>query len=151
MLYLETNQLNHGSYLESNIDVHALVRALRIVLKVVHTEPLSDHLIFNDPKTQPNADKTSMYWLADQDPETLTDEEIEEWVRMNAGTLFHPVSFHLLHVPCWPIPTFNRLVHAVSQTHHQLGSSTLLFVSSGLKICAYVTPQSSPHKLLLIQ
>jgi len=80
------------NYLESNIDVHALVRALRIVLKVVHTEPLSDHLIFSDPKTQPNADKTSMYWLADQDPETLTDEEIEEWVRMNAGTLFHPTS-----------------------------------------------------------
>jgi len=80
------------NYLNSNIEVHALIRAVRLVLKIAHTEPLSDHLIFNDPKIQPNTDKTSMYWLADQDPETLTDEEIEEWIRGNAGTLFHPTS-----------------------------------------------------------
>ncbi|KAF8338956.1 uncharacterized protein EI90DRAFT_3039823 [Cantharellus anzutake] len=42
----------------------------RIVLKVPRTKPLSDHF-FVDPKEKPNNDMANMYWLADQDSETL--------------------------------------------------------------------------------
>lgn len=52
--------------------------------------PLADKLIF-DYSTK-NDDMTNMYWLTDQDPETLTDEKIEAWLRVNAETLYHPVS-----------------------------------------------------------
>lgn len=32
------------------------------------------------------------YWLADQDPDTLTDEVLEKWLRGNVETLYHAVS-----------------------------------------------------------
>lgn len=53
-----------------------------------------------------------MYWLADQDPETLTDEQIGQWLRVNVETLHHPVS-----PPCivhdWRrlIPTIYEVLH----------------------------------------
>lgn len=33
-----------------------------------------------------------MYWIADQDPDTLTDEQIEKWLKLQVETLYHPVS-----------------------------------------------------------
>ncbi|KAF8329771.1 GMC oxidoreductase [Cantharellus anzutake] len=80
------------NYLESKVDLQALVRGVRIVLKIARTKPLSDHLVFVDPKEKPNNDMMNMYWLADQDPETLTDKDIENWIRLHAETLYHPTS-----------------------------------------------------------
>ena len=36
-----------------------------------------------------------MYWIGDQDPETLTDETIEKWLRQGVETLYHPVRSRL--------------------------------------------------------
>ena len=62
------------------------------MLRIAHTKPLADQLIFPGP----NPDKNDVHWLADADPETLTDGDIVEWVRRNAETLYHPVSLQFL-------------------------------------------------------
>lgn len=67
-----------------------MIRSIRIILNVVKTSPLADGLIIDYSKK--NEDMDDMYWLADQDPATLTDEMIEAWLRVNVQTLYHPVS-----------------------------------------------------------
>lgn len=39
-----------------------------------------------------------MYWIGDQDPETLTDETIEKWLRQGVETLYHPVRSRLCSI-----------------------------------------------------
>jgi len=65
------------------------MRAVRTTITIAHTSPLCDKLVLGyNPN---NEDMNDMYWLADQDPETLTDEKLEAWVRLHAETLYHPV------------------------------------------------------------
>jgi len=76
------------NYFDNKVDLEALARAVRVTLRIAHAKPLADHLIFPGP----NPDKNDIFWLADADPETLTDEDLVEWLRRNAETLYHPVS-----------------------------------------------------------
>lgn len=69
------------------------MRAIRTMLTIVHSAPLADKLIFD--YSQSNDDVNSLYWLADQDPDLLTDEKLEDWIRHHAETLYHPVSSFL--------------------------------------------------------
>lgn len=75
------------------------MRAVRTTIAIAHTPPLSDKLVF-DYETK-NEDMNDMYWLADQDPETLTDKKLEAWARLHAETLYHPV--HILVAYLRPI------------------------------------------------
>jgi len=65
------------------------MRVVRTTVAIAHTSPLRDKLVL-DYNTN-NEDMNGMHWLADQDPETLTDEKLEAWVRLHAETLYHPV------------------------------------------------------------
>jgi choline dehydrogenase len=66
-----------------------LIRSVRVSLTIAHTSPLADKLVFDYSKK--NDDMNDLYWLADQDPETLTDERLETWLRGDAETIYHPV------------------------------------------------------------
>ena len=87
-----------NSYFQNKLDLENLMRAVRTTIAIAHTSPLSDKLVFEYDTN--NKDMNDMYWLADQDPETLTDEKLAAWVRLHAQTLYHPVraliSFHAL-------------------------------------------------------
>lgn len=65
------------------------MRGVRLTLSIARTTPLADKLILN-PRKNDNMDDA--YWLSDQDPDTLTDEVLEKWLRGNVQTLYHPVN-----------------------------------------------------------
>ena len=62
---------------------------MRVSLTIAHTPPLADKLVFDYSKK--NDDTNHLYWLADQDPETLTDERLEAWLRNHVQSAYHPV------------------------------------------------------------
>ncbi|CAE6535768.1 unnamed protein product [Rhizoctonia solani] len=74
------------NYFADPNDIKTLVQGVRLVLKIAHTKPLADKLIF-----KPNTDKANVFFMGDQDPATVTDEEIEGWIRREAETIYHPV------------------------------------------------------------
>lgn len=74
------------------------MRAARVTLHIAHTSPMADHLEFDYSKG--NQDIDNIYWLADQDPDSLTDEKLEQWVRRHAETLYHPVRIISMRVQC---------------------------------------------------
>lgn len=78
-----------GSYFDNKVDIQNFIRGVRAVLTIAKTSPLADKLIFD--YTKKNDDMESGYWLADQDPNTLTDEVLEKWLRGNVETLYHAV------------------------------------------------------------
>lgn len=77
------------SYFENKADIQNLIRSVRVSLAIAQTSPLAEQLVVNYSKK--NDDMDDMYWLADQDPGTLTDERLESWLRGNVQTLYHPV------------------------------------------------------------
>ncbi|KAH7341232.1 GMC oxidoreductase [Rhizoctonia solani] len=74
------------NYFADPNDVKTLVQGVRIALKIAHTKPLADKLIF-----KPNQDESNIFFMGDQDPATVTDEVIEAWIRREAETIYHPV------------------------------------------------------------
>lgn len=80
---------NYLSYFENKADIQNFIRSVRVSLAIAHTSPLADKLLFDGSKR--NDDMNDLYWLADQDPETLTDERLETWLRGNVETVYHPV------------------------------------------------------------
>ncbi|GJJ09788.1 hypothetical protein Clacol_004012 [Clathrus columnatus] len=67
-------------YLEKHNDVAVLVRGIRLMMKVVQTEPLASALEKHD------------HPLFDHDLHKSSDEELESEVRKRIFTLFHPTS-----------------------------------------------------------
>ncbi|CAE6461743.1 unnamed protein product [Rhizoctonia solani] len=74
------------NYFADPNDVKTLVQGVRIALKIAHTQPLADKLVF-----KPNQDKSNIFFMGDQDPATVTDDVIEAWIRREAETIYHPV------------------------------------------------------------
>ncbi|GJJ09802.1 hypothetical protein Clacol_004026 [Clathrus columnatus] len=67
-------------YLEKHNDVAVLVRGLKLIMKIVRTEPVSSVIERrDDPRFDHDLDKAS-------------DEELEDLVRKRVETLFHPSS-----------------------------------------------------------
>ncbi|KAG9084614.1 hypothetical protein FS749_005095 [Ceratobasidium sp. UAMH 11750] len=64
-----------------------MVQGVRTALRVAHTKPLASKLVFKPE----NKDTGSIFYMGDADPETVTDEEIEGWLRRETETLYHPV------------------------------------------------------------
>jgi len=65
-----------------------LIRSVRASLAIAQTSPLAEQLVVDCSKG--NDDMGDMYWLADQDRETLADEHLETWLRGKVET-HHPV------------------------------------------------------------
>jgi len=78
-----------ANYFQNKVDLEQLMRAVRTTVAIAHTSPLCNKLVLDYNTT--NEDMNDTYWLADQDPDTLTDEKLEAWVRLHAETLYHPV------------------------------------------------------------
>lgn len=95
--------LQRISYFSDRVDIENLIRGVRATLAIARTSPLTEKLIFD--YTKKNDDMNNMYWLADQHPDTLTDAKLEEWVKTNVETLYHPVNT----VPDLPI-VFDSLI-----------------------------------------
>ncbi|KAI0771272.1 GMC oxidoreductase [Trametes elegans] len=71
--------------LSAQSDVNILVRGARLLMRMARTEPLASAL---DPQP-PSGDKSSPWWLCDADPDTVTDEELETFLRGSAMSAFH--------------------------------------------------------------
>lgn len=89
-----------NSYFGDETDLHNFIRAIRLTLSIAKSSPLADKLTFDYAKG--NSNVSDVYWLADQDPATLTDEQIEKWLRTHTETLYHPV--RVLYRPLWKYP-----------------------------------------------
>ena len=61
-----------NSYLCSESDINLLIRGVRLIIKLAHTEPLKSKLEFR----YGNANKVDYFWLCDQDPETVRSLKI---------------------------------------------------------------------------
>ncbi|KAF8751725.1 Gmc oxidoreductase [Rhizoctonia solani] len=80
------NAVIEPNYFADPNDIKTLVQGVRLALKIAHTKPLADKLIF-----RPNTDTSSVFFMGDQDPAAITDAEIEAWLRREAQTIYHPV------------------------------------------------------------
>ena len=78
-----------GRYLSNKVDLDTLTRGARIALRIARSKPLADHLILND---KPNDNKEDIFWLADANPDSLSDHDIQDWIRKRVRTIYHPVS-----------------------------------------------------------
>ena len=59
------------SYLTSESDVDLLVRGVRLILKIAHSEPLRSQLEFRYRPSEKMVDEapSDYFWLCDQDPD----------------------------------------------------------------------------------
>ena len=62
-----------NSYLSSESDINILIRGVRLILKMAHSEPLNSQLEFR----YGNTNKEDYFWLCDQDPDTVHSLIIE--------------------------------------------------------------------------
>ncbi|KAF7290097.1 GMC oxidoreductase [Mycena chlorophos] len=69
-------------------DLRVLVKATRLALRIVRAAPLAG--IVELPEH--DDDKTTYFWPGDADPDTVTDEALEAWIRRNGQTCWHPTS-----------------------------------------------------------
>jgi choline dehydrogenase len=75
------------NYLSHPNDLKILIRASRLCMRTGHAKALESML---DLKANPT-DKKDYFWSGDVNPDTVTDEEIADFIRDNAETVYHPV------------------------------------------------------------
>ncbi|KZT35293.1 alcohol oxidase [Sistotremastrum suecicum HHB10207 ss-3] len=75
------------NYFSDPNDIEVLAKGVRLCLRIPRTEPLVKKLRIRES----NSDKKDVFWLGEQDPDTVTNEDIREWIVNNCATLFHPV------------------------------------------------------------
>lgn len=80
------NAIIEPNYFSTPNDIKTLIQGVRLALRVAHTEPLKSKLMF-----KPNTDESSVFFMGDADPDTVTDAQIEAWLRRNVETIYHPV------------------------------------------------------------
>lgn len=54
-------------YLSSESDINLLIRGIRLILKLAHSEPLKSQLEFR----YGNTNKKDYFWICDQDPDKV--------------------------------------------------------------------------------
>ncbi|TBU42157.1 GMC oxidoreductase [Dichomitus squalens] len=76
------------NYLSTESDMNVLVRGIRLLLRLAHTDPVASklHLKGNSINT------SSPWWPGVGDPNLITDREIKEMLRRTALPAWHPVS-----------------------------------------------------------
>ena len=62
-----------GSYLTSESDINLLIRGVRLILKIAHSEPLRSQLEFRygAGDTTVDEDRSNYFWLCDQHPDKV--------------------------------------------------------------------------------
>ncbi|KII87819.1 hypothetical protein PLICRDRAFT_648550 [Plicaturopsis crispa FD-325 SS-3] len=75
------------NYFSDPNDMRVLVRGLRLSLRIARQEPLRELLLLKDHSD----DEADVFWPGDADPDLVTDDALERWIRANAETLYHPV------------------------------------------------------------
>ena len=68
----------HANYLSADLDRQTIIKGVRLLLKIFSAEPLQDHLT---GRLSPG-----------QDIDTSSDDELLEYVRGDASTVYHPTS-----------------------------------------------------------
>nr|GAT51506.1 GMC oxidoreductase [Mycena chlorophos] len=69
-------------------DLRVLVKATRLALRIVRAAPLAG--IVQIPEH--SEDETTYFWPGDADPDAVSDEALEAWIRRNGQTCWHPTS-----------------------------------------------------------
>ncbi|TBU46490.1 GMC oxidoreductase [Dichomitus squalens] len=77
-------------YFEDESDLNALIRGTRFILHLARTAPLSSALDLLSLSTAPQ--DPDFYWPGDADPDKVSDEELEAWVKTHATSALHPTS-----------------------------------------------------------
>ncbi|CCM03441.1 uncharacterized protein FIBRA_05574 [Fibroporia radiculosa] len=77
------------NYLASESDRNILLKSMRLLIRLARTEPLSSSLILRDSPSNSDFDP---YWPSDVNPDTVSDEDLETWMRKHAQTAWHPTS-----------------------------------------------------------
>ncbi|PIL26389.1 hypothetical protein GSI_12146 [Ganoderma sinense ZZ0214-1] len=75
-------------YLTTESDMNVLVRGVRLLLRLAHTDPVASKL---DLKPR-GINASSPWWPGVADPNQISDEEIREMLRRTALPAWHPVS-----------------------------------------------------------
>lgn len=90
-IYAVTRQASlipsRNSYFADDNDVKTMIQGVRLALRIARTKPIADKLVFKS-----NADEKNIFFMGDADPETVTDDQIEGWLRREVETIYHPVS-----------------------------------------------------------
>jgi len=68
-----------------------MLRGVRLGLRIGRSSPLVEYLDLPSPGDYPPK-KEGDLWLGTVDPDRVTDEDIEWWIREKSETLYHPVS-----------------------------------------------------------
>lgn len=79
-------------YLSQENDLKLMIRSVRVIMKIGRQEQLKDSVIL-EPKRYT---KDHHMWLANQDPDEVTDAEIEEFIRARAETVSRSLQRHLI-------------------------------------------------------
>ncbi|TDL17531.1 GMC oxidoreductase, partial [Rickenella mellea] len=77
-----------ANYFSHPNDLKVLVRGVRLALRIGRAAALQPLL---DLKRDSD-DKGDIFWPGDADPDKVTDDELEKWIKENAETIYHPVS-----------------------------------------------------------
>jgi len=80
--------LLNPKYFSNKVDLDTLTRGARIAMRIARSKPLVDNLIFNEKR---NDNKEDSFWLADANPDSVSDHDIQDWIRERARTIYHPV------------------------------------------------------------
>ncbi|TBU23788.1 GMC oxidoreductase [Dichomitus squalens] len=76
------------NYLSTESDMNVLVRGIRLLLRLAHTDPVASKLQLKGNSINPS----SPWWPGVADPNLITDREIKEMLRRTALPAWHPVS-----------------------------------------------------------
>ncbi|TDL19866.1 GMC oxidoreductase [Rickenella mellea] len=76
-----------ANYLASESDLNILIRGIRLVLNIAHTEPLKSVL-----DVRQSTDANDMFKMGNSDPQTVSDDDIKSWLRQNSNPVWHPTS-----------------------------------------------------------
>ncbi|KAK0499204.1 GMC oxidoreductase [Armillaria luteobubalina] len=79
--------LINPNYLANENDMNVLLRGLRLILRMAHTEPFCSHIEWTKPDG-------SMPWLypGNADPDEISDEALKTWISENGMATWHPAS-----------------------------------------------------------
>ncbi|THH14403.1 hypothetical protein EW146_g5923 [Bondarzewia mesenterica] len=78
------------NYLASESDMNVLIRGVRLILRMAHTEPLRSKMEW----TSSESAAEQMPWLypGNANPDEITDDDLKAWIRKNGMATWHPVS-----------------------------------------------------------
>ncbi|RPD58939.1 GMC oxidoreductase [Lentinus tigrinus ALCF2SS1-7] len=82
--------LINANYLADKSDLNVLIKAVRFLLHLVRTPPLSDALDLRNYESKP--ENEDYYWIGDADPDKVSDEDIEAFIRKYGQSATHPTS-----------------------------------------------------------